>query len=95
MAARRSLSCVIAVAASVASATAACWTTGVALKNPIFCVVAVPILVPVVVSVTRSRVEASRLPVAVVIYGGEHFHFLLPMDEEQLAPYSARLANLR
>jgi hypothetical protein len=41
------------------------------------------------------EVEASRLPVAVVIYGGEHFHFLLPMDEEQLAPYSARLANLR
>ena len=29
-----------------------CWATGVALKNPSFCPVAVPILSPVVVSVT-------------------------------------------
>ena len=36
-------------AASVASATAVGWTTGVLSKKPSFCVVAVPILVPVVV----------------------------------------------
>ncbi len=43
-----------------------CCTTGVALKKPSFCVVAVPILVPVVVSVTIFTAEVVRLPVNVV-----------------------------
>ena len=42
-----------------------CCATGVALKNPIFWSVAVPILVPVVVSVTRLRVDAVRSPFSV------------------------------
>jgi hypothetical protein len=38
------------------------WTIGVELKKPSFWVVAVPILVPVVVSVTMFLAEMSRLP---------------------------------
>ena len=60
VASRRAIKVLIAVLASasitahpVASATPAGCTTGAAFQNPIFCVVPVPILVPVVVLNTR------------------------------------------